>query len=162
MSDASIGDLVAKAGADISALVQANIDLAKAELRESAQRAGAGAGLIAAAIGLITIAGLLFSFAIVYGIVAAGLPVWAGFLIVGGAYLLIAAILGVVARAQLQKAKGPEAAIAAAQETRTALEAAVAAGKASAAGLPDPAHLPPVPSAAAAATPSAPSAPAAG
>jgi hypothetical protein len=145
VSDASIGELLAKAGADISALVQANIDLAKAELRESAQRAGAGAGLIAAAIGLISIAGLLLSFAVVYGIVAAGLPVWAGFLIVGGVYLLIAVILGLVARKQLQQAKGPEAAIAAAQETKSALESAVAAGKASAAGLPDPAQLPPAP-----------------
>jgi predicted lipid-binding transport protein (Tim44 family) len=85
----------------------------------------------------------------VYGIVAAGLPVWAGFLIVGGAQLLIAVILGLIARAQFQKAKGPEGAIAAAQETKSALEAAVAAGKASAAGLPDPAHLPPQPVAAA-------------
>jgi hypothetical protein len=142
VSDASIGDLLAKAGADISALVQANIDLAKAEVRESAQRAGAGVGLVAAAIGLISIAGLLASFAAVYGLVAAGLAVWAAFLIIAGLYLIIAVILGVVARSQFTKVRGPDAAVTQAQETKGALQAAVSSGRASAAGLPDPSALP--------------------
>ncbi len=119
--DASLGALVNSAITDAQGLLQAQIELAKAELAESAKRA-------AAASAMFVVAGVLgflaFIFALVagaYGIVAAGLPVWAGFLIVTGVLLLVALILVLVGRSSAKKVKGPERAMAQVDETKTAL-----------------------------------------
>jgi uncharacterized membrane protein YqjE len=107
-SDASIGTLVAGIQQDITTLVRGEIELAKAELRESAERAGAGAGMLGAAAFLVLLAVVLISIALGYGLVALGLhPAWA-FLIVAGFYLIVAAVLGLLGRNQLQGIKGPE------------------------------------------------------
>src|SRR5690606_31158349 len=101
--DPTIGRLVADASRDISALVQSEIKLAKSELRVSAKAGGIGAALILIAgfLGLIVI--ILLSFAIAYFIVMAGLdPAWA-FLIVAGAYVLLAAVLILVGVRALKK-----------------------------------------------------------
>jgi uncharacterized membrane protein YqjE len=107
-SDASIGALVAGIQQDITTLVRGEVELAKAELRESAARAGAGAGMFAAAAFLVLLAVVLISIALGYGLVALGLhPAWA-FLIVAAFYLLVAAVLGLLGRSRLQRIKGPE------------------------------------------------------
>jgi hypothetical protein len=107
-SDASMGTLVAGIQQDITTLVRGEIELAKAELRESAKRAGAGAGMLGAAAFLVLLAVVLISIALGYGLVALGLhPAWA-FLIVAGFYLIVAAVLGLLGRNQLQGIKGPE------------------------------------------------------
>ncbi len=136
LSDASIGELVSQATSDLQALVQSNIDLAKAEMRESAQRGATGGALVAVAVGLIVLVGLLLTFAAVYGLVAAGLAVWAAFLIIAGIYLLIALILAGIAAAFFKRMKGPEQAKAQAQETVDALKSSVSAGAAAAHGEP--------------------------
>lgn len=106
-ADASIGELVAGIQQDLTALVRGEIDLVKAELRESATRAGLGAGLIAAAAFLILLATVLVSIALAYALVALGLhPGWA-FLIVAGFYLLLAAVLGLLARGRLARVQAP-------------------------------------------------------
>ena len=107
-AEASIGALAAGIQQDVTALVRGEIELAKAELRESAGRAGAGAGMLAAAAFLIVLAVVLISIALGYGLVALGLhPGWA-FLIVAGFYLIVAAVLGLLARGRLAGIKGPE------------------------------------------------------
>ncbi|UOQ88673.1 phage holin family protein [Agromyces endophyticus] len=45
----SLGDLLAEVSRDISTLMRQEVELAKAELRESAKRAGRGAGLLGGA-----------------------------------------------------------------------------------------------------------------
>jgi hypothetical protein len=118
-SRASIGTLVANMAQDVSELVRNEIELAKAEMRESAKRSAAGMGLIAAAVGLLAMAGLIFTFALVYGLATlTGWDLWLCFLLVGLLYLLIAGILGFVASRQLKKVRGPEEAIAANAKTR--------------------------------------------
>ena len=75
-------------------------------------------------IGAAVLGFLAFVFALVagaYGIVAAGLPVWAGFLIVAGSLLLIAAIMALIGSSQSKKVKGPERAIAQVEATKSAL-----------------------------------------
>ncbi len=119
--DASLSALVNSAITDAQGLFQAQIELAKAEVAESAKRA-------AAASAMFVVAGVLgflaFIFALVagaYGIVAAGLPVWAGFLIVAGVLLLVALILALVGGSSAKKVKGPERAKAQVEETKAAL-----------------------------------------
>ena len=90
----TLGALVADITSELSRLVRGEIDLAKAELRESARRGATGAALIVAAVVLLAMVGVLFTWAAVYGLTAlSGLPIWASFLIVGGFYLLIAILL---------------------------------------------------------------------
>jgi hypothetical protein len=103
----SIPQLVTQVLADISALVRLEIELARTELAEQAKQSAAGAALFVVAGFLAFLATFLLSFAAVYGL-AEVMPVWAAFLVVAGAYLLIGAILVLVGRSRLQKLKGPE------------------------------------------------------
>ena len=104
----TIVDLVRSAAEDGATLVREEIELAKAELRESAQRAGTGAGMFAAAGFLAFTAWFVLTFAAAFGLVALGLPVWAGMLIVAVVYLLIAGVLGMLGRREVQKVRGLE------------------------------------------------------
>lgn len=117
----SIGQLVSSITEDFSALIRGEIELAKAEMRESAQKAGAGAGLFAAA-GLLAFFAFIFLLvAAAYGLVAAGLPVWAGFLIVALVLLIIAGILGFLGKRFFDRVKGPERAKAQQEATKRVL-----------------------------------------
>ncbi len=86
----SLGELVSLAVKDVSQLIRCEIDLAKFELRDDVKRLGISGAMIAMAgfVGCIVL--ILLSFAAVYGLVAAGLAPWAGFLIVSGVYVLLA------------------------------------------------------------------------
>ncbi|WP_456697788.1 phage holin family protein [Aeromicrobium sp. P5_D10] len=120
--DPTIGRLVADASRDISALVQAEIQLAKSELTVSAKAGGIGAAMIAVAgfLGLMIIILLSISFA--YFLTMTGLdPAWA-FLIVAGAYLLLAALLILIGIKALKKIRAPKRTIATAKEIPAALK----------------------------------------
>jgi hypothetical protein len=119
--DRSLGQLVASATAELSALVHDEIALAKAEIRQDVKRAGIGGGAIAAAGVLALFALPVLSFAAAYGIHNLGLGLAWSFLIVGGAYLVIAALLGLVAAAKLKKIKPPRKSIASAKQTAAVL-----------------------------------------
>jgi putative superfamily III holin-X len=112
----TLGRLVADASRDISTLIQSEIALAKAELRVTVKTSGTGAALLglAAFIGLIII--ILASITIAQFIIYAGLDPWWAYLIVTGAYLLIAVILALLGVRKLKKVRGPEKTIATARE----------------------------------------------
>lgn len=88
----SLGDLVALAVSDISQLVRYEVDLAKLELKTDARKLGIGAVLfgVAAFVGCLVL--MVLSFAFAFGLNAAGIWLWASFLIVAGAYVLLAAL----------------------------------------------------------------------
>jgi uncharacterized membrane protein YqjE len=90
--DQSLGDLVALAAKDVSALVRYEIALAKTELIRDAKRLGWAAGLggLAAFVGCLVLVLLCIAFA--YGLVALGIWTWAAFLIVAGTCVLLAAV----------------------------------------------------------------------
>ncbi len=122
LDDPTIGRLVADASRDISALVQSEIALAKSELKFSAKAGGIGAAmfLVAGFFGLLII--VMLSIAVAYFLVMAGLdPAWA-FLIVAGAYLLLAVILIFVGVRLIKKIKAPTQTIATAKEIPSALK----------------------------------------
>jgi hypothetical protein len=132
---ASVSELVNSAITDGQTLVKQQIELAKAELSYSAKQAAATSGMF---IGAATLGFIAFLFALVagaYGIVAAGLPEWAGFLIVAGSLLLIAAILGLVGRSLANKITGPERAVAQMEQTKSALSSATSGGSTAAAAV---------------------------
>ncbi len=120
--DPTIGRLVASASRDISALVHSEIALAKSELRFSAKAGGVGAAMfvVAGFFGLLIT--VLLSIAGAYFLVMAGLdPAWA-FLIVSGAYLILAMLLIAIGVWLVKKIKAPEKTIATAKEIPAALK----------------------------------------
>ncbi|MFB7634645.1 phage holin family protein [Streptomyces sp. NPDC056149] len=123
-ADRSLGQLVATATAEMSALVHDEIALAKAELRQDAKRAGIGSAAFVVAGVLALFALPVLSFAAAYGIHNLGLGLAWSFLIVGGAFLIIAALLILVAMAKIKKIKKPEKSIASAKETAAVLQKA--------------------------------------
>lgn len=112
----TLGHLVADASRDISTLIQSEIALAKSELKVSVKAVGVGAALLATAgfIGLIVI--ILASITVAQFIIWAGLDPWWSYLIVTGAYLLLAALLAFVGLRKIKKMRAPEKTIATAKE----------------------------------------------
>lgn len=121
-SERTIGQLVADATHDLQGIVRSEIALAKAEVSQGAKVMATGAGLLggAAFLGLL---GLIFLFHSLARVVAVWLPVWAGYLIVTGVLFLAAAVLGILGKNTLQRAKPtPERAIEQGKETVAVLK----------------------------------------
>lgn len=111
----TIGRLVADATRDVQSIVQSLIQLVKAELKVSASFGGVGAALIGLAVFLLLLGIVVLSIALGYFLTMTGLhPAWC-FLIVFGAYLLLAIIFGLVGVSKLKKIKAPERTIRQAQ-----------------------------------------------
>ncbi len=107
-TEPTLGRLVADASRDLSALVQNEIALAKAEVKISVTKGGIGAAALVAA-GLVAALGvILLSFAVVYFIVMAGLDEAWSFLIVAAVYLLIAALVALFGIRKLKQVRAPE------------------------------------------------------
>ncbi|GGK04346.1 transporter [Streptomyces camponoticapitis] len=120
--DRSLGQLVSSATAEMSALVHDEIALAKAELRQDAKRGAMGGAAIGIA-GVFALFSLpVLSFAAAYGIHNWGLGLAWSFLIVGGAFLLIAGVLALIAMRKFKRVKPPEKSIASAKETAAVLQ----------------------------------------
>ncbi|TXL60639.1 phage holin family protein [Aeromicrobium terrae] len=118
----TIGRLVAEASRDISSLVQAEIQLAKSELKVSVRAGGIGAAMLAVAGFLGLLITVLVSISIAYFLVMAGLdPAWA-FLIVAGAYLLLAALLIGLGIVMLKRIRAPKKTIETAGKIPAALK----------------------------------------
>ena len=101
----SVGEIFSDVAADLSTLMRQEIELAKAEVRQSAVRAGRGAGMLAAA-------GVSGHLVLVFVSVAAwwGLGETTGHgwsaLIVGATWLVVAAVLGVLGRREISAISG--------------------------------------------------------
>ena len=104
----TLGTLVTGVTEDLSTLIRGEIDLAKTELRDSAQVMSKGAALLAAAAAVAGTAGLFLLLTFAWLLVQWGLPYWAAFGIVTLLLAITAAILAVVGRKQLKEVKGLE------------------------------------------------------
>jgi hypothetical protein len=101
----SVGEAFAGVAADLSLLMRQEVELAKAELRQSAARAARGAGLMAGAgLGAHMVA-LFASAAAWWGIGDSTGHGWSA-LIVAGAWLVIAAALGLLGRREIKAISG--------------------------------------------------------
>ena len=103
-SERTIGQLVADATHDLQAIVRGEIDLAKAEITSGAKVMGKGAGLLAGA-GFLAVIGLIFLFHTLARLIGVWLPVWVGYAIVTLLLFVVAAVLGLLGRNALQRAK---------------------------------------------------------
>ena len=101
----SVGEVFSELTADLSTLMRQEVELAKAEVRQSATQAGKGAGMLAGA-GVAGHLALLFvSVAAWWGIGDTTGHGWSA-LIVGGAWLIIATVLGLLGRREIATVSG--------------------------------------------------------
>jgi hypothetical protein len=101
----SIGEAISDVTRDMSVLVQQELALAKAEARESASRAGQTAGMFAGAAVAAFLFVVFLSIALWVTISDNTGPAWAA-VIVAVIWLVAAAVLFAVARAQVKKISG--------------------------------------------------------
>ncbi len=120
IDEQSLGELVATATRDLSALVHQEIELAKSELTEQVKRGAVGAGLLAGAGVLALLGFFLLCFAAAFGIASGGdIPVWAGFLCVAGLFVILGGGLGFVGVRAFASMSGPD-------RTKTTVRASLA------------------------------------
>jgi hypothetical protein len=103
--NASIGELLGDVTRDLSTLMRQEVDLAKAELKQSATKAGKGSGMLAGA-GVGGHFVLLFlSLALMFAL-GAIMPLGWSALITAVVWAIIAAVLASIGRKELKQIKG--------------------------------------------------------
>lgn len=123
-TEPSLGELVASASKDLSTLVRSEIELAKLELTAEAKKAAIGGAMfgVAGVLGLFAL--IMLSFAAAFGIASLGLAYGWSFLIVAGAYLLIAGVAVLVGTGSVKKVGPPKRTIKTTKETVAVLKKA--------------------------------------
>lgn len=120
-TDRTIGQLVADASHDLSALLRSEVALAKAELKNEAKQGALGAGLFAGA-AFFGLVGFLFLLVMVALLIALVLPGWAGFGIVAVVLLAVAGAFGLLGLNRIKKVGPPERTIATSKRTIEAVK----------------------------------------
>lgn len=119
----SLRQLLLKAKNDATRLVTAQIELARLEVQATGKAVGR-TGLLAISTAFIAVLFIIFLLiTLAYGIVAAGLPLWASFGIVALFLLLVTAILGLMTKSSAKNIKGPGAVVDEIEKTKRILEA---------------------------------------
>ena len=113
--ETTLGQLVADASRDLSALIQAEVQLAKNELSFSAKAGGIGTALFFVA-GFMAVVVLILASIGLALVLDLWLPVSASFFIIAGIYLLLAVIAVFVGIRLIKKVKAPTATIETAKE----------------------------------------------
>jgi hypothetical protein len=104
----SVGTLVQSAMADVSTLIRAEVELAKAEVGKSAKKAGIGGGAFGAALVMVAFSAFFFGIAFAEFLTWVGLERWISYLIVWFLLILLAGILVLVGRGFIKKIEKPE------------------------------------------------------
>jgi uncharacterized membrane protein YqjE len=100
--DRSLGQVVSDLSTDLSTLMKQEVELAKAELKEEVSKVGKGAGMLGGA-GFAGWFVLLFLSLALTFLLDDWLPVEAAALITAGVWAVIAAVLALVGRKELQE-----------------------------------------------------------
>src|SRR5688572_1713289 len=104
-ADSSLGELVGEVMRDLSTLIRKEVELAKAELTDTAKKAGAGAGMFGGAAYGAMMAVLFLSIALWWALALLVGGGWSG-VIVAVLWAIIAAVLYSVGRSQVKKVRG--------------------------------------------------------
>jgi hypothetical protein len=101
----SVGELLSDVTQDLSTLMRQEVELAKAEIRQSAAQAGKGAGMLAGAGVSGHMVALFVSIAVWWGIGDSTGHGWSA-LIVAAIWLIIAAVLAMAGRKEIKSVSG--------------------------------------------------------
>ena len=104
-ANTSLGDLLAEVSSDVSTLMRQEVELAKAEVRQTAMRAGKGAGMYGAAgvAGLLT--ALFLSIAVWWGLGYLVGNAWSA-VIVAAIWAIVAIVLALVGKREFDSVVG--------------------------------------------------------
>lgn len=117
----SIKQLVTKTATDAQRLAKAQIALLQAEMAETGGRIGKGSALGIATAGIAFFATGFLLLTLAFVLVALGLPIWAGMLIVTVLLLASAAVTALLARKSFEGIKAPELSKVELERTKAAL-----------------------------------------
>jgi hypothetical protein len=117
---ASIGDLVRDAAEQVSTLVRAEVELAKAEVGRDIRKGLQGSVYFIAALTILLFSTFFFFF-FVAELLDMWLYRWAAFLVVFGLMIVAAALCGVLGYLKVRKLRGPTKTIETLKETRSVL-----------------------------------------
>jgi len=106
VSQVSLGELLGEVTQDLSTLLRQEVELAKAELRQDARKAGKAAGMFTGAALAAYMVLLFLSVALWWGLANLMDQGWAA-LIVAALWAVIGAVLYTMARARAREIRGP-------------------------------------------------------
>ena len=133
--DPSIGDLVKDATAQVSTLVRAEVELARAEITRDVKK-----GLTGSVYFILALVVLFYSTFFFFFFIAELLDIWlyrwAAYLIVFGIMVLATALLGLLGYLKVRRIRGPRETIESVKETREVLAAGDHRAVSKAAGRP--------------------------
>jgi uncharacterized membrane protein YqjE len=118
--DPSLGDLVKDATAQVSTLVRAEVELAKAELTRDIKKGLTGSVFFILAL-VVLFYSTFFFFFFVAELLDTWIWRWAAFLIVFGVMVVVTALLALLGYLKVRKIRGPQQTIESVKETREAL-----------------------------------------
>jgi uncharacterized membrane protein YqjE len=118
--EASIGTLVSDASRHVSALIKAEMELAKAELTAEVKKGVTGSVFFIVALAVLVFS-LFFFFFFVAQLLAIWLMEWAAFLIVFGIMLVVAGLFAFLGLRRVKKIRSPERTISSVKDTAAAL-----------------------------------------
>lgn len=119
-ADPSIGDLVRDATTQVSTLVRAEVELAKAELTRDVKKGLTGSVFFILAL-VVLVYSTFFMFFFLAELLDTWLWRWAAFLIVFVIMLLTTAVFGLLGYLKVRRIRGPQQTIASVKETTAAL-----------------------------------------
>jgi uncharacterized membrane protein YqjE len=100
------GELVRRLSTQVTELVRGELEVARTELTEKGKKAGVGVGLAGAG-GIVALFGVAALLTAVIAGLSYAMPVWLAALIVGVVLMLIAGVLALAGRKQVEKATPP-------------------------------------------------------
>ena len=103
----SIPTIVSELVEDVTSLVEGTLELAKAEIQESARAAASSTVSMLIAISLAYVGTLFLLVAGALGLIAAGLAPWLATLIVGGSLILISGLFVAFGVKKIKQVRGP-------------------------------------------------------
>lgn len=119
-ADPSVGDLVKDASTQVSTLVRAEVELAKAEITRDVKKGLTGSVFFIAAL-VVLFYSTFFLFFFIAELLDNWLARWAAFLIVFGIMVLVTAVLALLGYLKVRRIRGPRQTIESVKETREAL-----------------------------------------
>ena len=128
-ADPSIGDLVKDATTQVSTLVRAEVELAKAEITRDVKKGLTGSVFFILAL-VVLFYSTFFFFFFLAELLDTWLWRWVAFLIVFGLMVLVTAVLAVFGYLKVRRIRGPRQTIESVKETREALTPGHDKGKA--------------------------------
>jgi uncharacterized membrane protein YqjE len=119
-AEPSIGDLIKDATTQVSTLVRAEVELARAEITRDVKKGLTGSVFFIAAL-VVLFYSTFFFFFFLAEVLNIWLWRWVAFLIVFGAMVLVGSVLALFGFLKVRRIRGPQQTIESVKETRTAL-----------------------------------------